>query len=158
MWSNIGKVEDHQHSMEFLPSISQHGSSEDLQKMSGHKEAMIIFADCTSSMKGLFSGVLLFTLSMAVLVIHFVLNDSFDNENVSDLIASVAEWVLYSMMLIVTIFAYVKIAKLEVNPHPVSLLGMLRKNLKKHPILIVSNNLTNQRPETKILTNGIKVF
>ena len=127
MWSNIGKVEDHQHSMEFLPSItSQHGSSEDLHKMSGHKEAMIIFADCTSSMKGLFSGVLLFALSMAVLVIHFVLNDSFDNENVCDLIASVAEWVLYSMMLIVTIFAYVKIAKLEVNPHPVSLLGTLK--------------------------------
>ena len=126
MWSNIGKVEDHQHSMEFLPSISQQGSSEDLQKMSGHKEAMIIFADRTSSMKGLFSGVLLFALSMAVLVIHFVLNDSFDNGNVSDLIASVAEWVLYSMMLIVTIFAYVKIAKLEVNPHPVSLLGMLK--------------------------------
>ena len=125
MWSNIGQVEDHRNSLEFLPSVSQQSSTEDLQKMSGHKEAMIIFADCTSSLKGLFSGVLLFAISLALLIIHFVLKNSCEEENVSNLIASVTEWTLYTTMLLVTIWAYIKIAKLEINPHPISLLDDL---------------------------------
>ena len=52
MWSNIGKIEENKDNMEFLPS--PRGSID----MTGKpvNDAMFIYADCHSSMKGIFFG------------------------------------------------------------------------------------------------------
>ena len=91
VWSSIGKIEKNKNSFEFLPSITPTGSMENLHRPEGNKQNMILFADCTSSNKGLFFGVIL----VAVVI-------------VSSLIVIVSE----DMSFIVALGNYLKIAVL----------------------------------------------
>ena len=54
MWSNIGKVEEHKNSMEFLPSPRR---SFDSGTGKPTNDALYINADCHSSVKGIFMGI-----------------------------------------------------------------------------------------------------
>jgi len=53
MWSNIGNVEEHKNSMEFLPSPRR---SFDSGTGKPTNDALYINADCHSSVKGIFLG------------------------------------------------------------------------------------------------------
>ena len=53
MWSNIGKIEENKDNMEFLPSLNN--STQELAR-EVKNDAMYIYADCHSSMKGIFFG------------------------------------------------------------------------------------------------------
>ena len=127
MWSNIGNVQEHINSIDFLPSVSAQGSEEELHRTSGHKDAMIIFANFTSSMKGLFAGFLMVVITVSMLILHFFLLDECDIEDyaTSTWIANATEWTSYGVMIIATIAAYIKVAQLDVNPHPISFLDDL---------------------------------
>ena len=59
LWSSIGKIQDHRNNMDFLPSVTPQGSMENLHRTAGLKQAMILFADCSSSNMGIFFGVVL---------------------------------------------------------------------------------------------------
>ena len=53
MWSNIGKVEENKNNMEFLPAGSRRNS---LAGGMPQNEALYVYADCHSAMKGIFTG------------------------------------------------------------------------------------------------------
>ena len=128
IWSNIGKVEEHIDSIDFLPSMSAQGSQDDLRQESGHKEALIVSANFTSSNRGLFAGFLIFVITLALIIIQlFLLNGECGdgNASISRWIAQATDWSIYAILMIATIAAYVKLAELEVNPDPISFLDDL---------------------------------
>ena len=53
MWSNIGKIEENRRNVEFLPAASADQTG---QTSGTQNDALYIYADCHSSMKGLFFG------------------------------------------------------------------------------------------------------
>ena len=54
MWDNIGKVKENKKDMEFLPS----GRRDSINSATGapENEALLVYADCHSTTKGLFAG------------------------------------------------------------------------------------------------------
>ena len=108
--------------------MSAQGSQDDLRQESGHKEALIVSANFTSSNRGLFAGFLIFVITLALIIIQlFLLNDECDDKNISIArwIAQATDWSIYAILMIATIAAYVKLAELEVNPDPISFLDDL---------------------------------
>ena len=55
MWDHIGKVAQHKESVEFMPSESPRGS---IDSGTGKlvRDGLFLFADCRSSIKGMFLG------------------------------------------------------------------------------------------------------
>ena len=53
MWSNIGKVSEHKESLEFLPSPRRSIDSGTGKPLN---DAMYVYADCHSSIRGTFLG------------------------------------------------------------------------------------------------------
>ena len=53
MWSNIGKIEENRRNVEFLPPAAGDQAGE---SSAAQNDALYIYADCHSSMKGLFFG------------------------------------------------------------------------------------------------------
>ena len=115
MWSHIGDINQHQHTMDFLPS----GSLEDLNRADGHKEAMVLYADCSSSTKGMFFGLVLLVLTVLGCIIVVVIMDDCNMDEY--ILATIAvECTIFLIMIIASIALYTKIVILDVNPHPIS--------------------------------------
>ena len=117
LWSNIGNISDHKESLSFLPSVTPKGSMEALHKSQTRNEAMVIFADCKSSITGLILGTLVFILTIVIAILIFVLEDSCDDNLLyaSDDIGYTLESTLLVLMIGVSIYVYYKLAKFEVN-------------------------------------------
>ena len=122
LWSSIGKIDQHKNSLEFLPSsVTPQGSLEDLHRTAGHKEAQIIFADCSSSNTGLFTAAGVMVVVIVVSIFVLVREGSCD----PDLAITVGNWLQITVIFILilaTIYAYMVIAQFDVNPHPISFL------------------------------------
>ena len=91
---------------------------ENLHSTEGHKQSMIIFADCTSSNKGLFFGVILVAIVIVSSLIVIVSEDL-------SLILALGHYLKISVLIIlifVSIVAYYIIAQFDVNPDPISFL------------------------------------
>ena len=56
MWDHIGKVAEHKESMEFMPSESGNQGSIDSETGKLVHDGLFLFADCRSSIKGMFLG------------------------------------------------------------------------------------------------------
>ena len=54
MWDNIGRVKENQRDMEFIPDARR----ESINSVDGTpiNEALLVYADCHSTTKGLFTG------------------------------------------------------------------------------------------------------
>lgn len=117
LWSNIGNISDHKNSLFFLPSVTPHGSQEALHKTQGHKEALILFADCKSSINGLFIGISIFVITVIGSIVVFILEGSCDKDLVQTSIdaSNIMESTILFIMIIVSIITYIKIVGLEVD-------------------------------------------
>ena len=124
LWSNIGKIEDNKHSLDFLPSGSPAGSQEELARTEGHKEALVLYADCSSSTKGMFVGIFFVLFSFTTCLTMYILNDGC---NVETFIvgAQIMECAIFFSMSLACISLYYKIAQRDVNPNPISFLDDL---------------------------------
>ena len=121
LWSNIGKIHDHKDSMHFLPSVTPRGSVEALHRTVGHKEALIVFADCKSSINGLFIGISIFVVTIICSIAIFVMEGSCDKNlvEVSLDFSNVLESCILVLMIGISIVCYYRIANLEASTKPV---------------------------------------
>ena len=124
LWSNIGKIEDNKHSLDFLPSGSLGGSQEELARTEGHKEALVLYADCSSSTKGMFVGIFFVLFSFTTCLTMYILNDGCNIETYI-IVAQTMECAIFFSMSLACISLYYKIAQRDVNPNPISFLDDL---------------------------------
>ena len=124
LWSNIGKIEDNKHSLDFLPSGSPGGSQEELARTEGHKEALVLYADCSSSTKGMFVGIFFVLFSFTTCLTMYILNDGCNIETYI-IVAQTMECAIFFSMSLACISLYYKIAQRDVNPNPISFLDDL---------------------------------
>ena len=124
LWSNIGKIEDNKHSLDFLPSGSPGGSQEELARTEGHKEALVLYADCSSSTKGMFVGIFFVLFSFTTCLTMYILNDGC-NIQTYVIVAQIMECAIFFSMSVACISLYYKIAQRDVNPNPISFLDDL---------------------------------
>ena len=117
LWSNIGNIHDHKESLSFLPSVTPKGSMEVLHKSENRKEAMVIFADCKSSITGLILGTLVFILTIVTAILIFVFEGSCDDNllYISDDISYTLESCLLGLMIGVSSYLYYKLASFQLR-------------------------------------------
>ena len=122
LWSSIGKIDAHKNSIEFLPtSITPQGSEENLHRTQGHKEAQIIFADCSSSNTGLFFGSALMVVVIVICIFVLIQGGGCDPA----LAITLGNWLQISTSLILiaaTLYTYFVMSQFDINPHPISFL------------------------------------
>jgi len=123
LWTSIGNIQDHKESLEFLPSITPQGSMENLHRIEGHKQASTLFADCTSSNGGMFVGILSIIGVTAACVVLLTMNECDYDSN--QLISNLLRIVVFTILIVASVYAYYIVACLEVNPQPISLLDDL---------------------------------
>lgn len=116
MWDNIGKVAEHRGSMELLPADPM-GSIADSEASKVFHDSMLVFADCHASIKGIFAGIVLFILCFTGIIAFSVI----DQDTVNDGIESA----MLCIMIMASIWVYVGIYQLDVNPNPISFLDDL---------------------------------
>ena len=122
LWSSIGKIDQHKNNLEFFPtSITPQGSIENLHRTAGHKEAQIVFADCSSSNTGLFLGAA--TMVVVIITSIFVLvREGGCDPDLAIVVGNSLQIIIISILIIATAYAYFVIVKFDVNPHPISFL------------------------------------
>jgi hypothetical protein len=105
LWSNIGKIEIYKDSLQFLPSVTPRGSVDEGQRTEGHKQALILFADCSSSNKGLFTGIIFLIITIIGGIVILMVEDPCDYSTSSTVI--VISNLLESILLGICILASV---------------------------------------------------
>ncbi len=164
MWSNIGNIEEHRRYLDFLPSGTfgdddrggasspgggggggGPGTPGGANSRAPQNDALYLYADCHSTMKGLFFGLLFTVAAIIGIVIFFILSESCDAEDMSRHVNNGFEASMFVIMIIASIWVraiiatnfaainnlfpflqtYWKLASLDVNPHPISLLDDL---------------------------------
>ena len=70
-----------------------------------------IMLDCTSTARGIFFGVLIFTGTILSYVLFVVYRSNPDTQNMAKLISEITEFLLLFIALIITCFAFVKVRK-----------------------------------------------
>ena len=103
LWSNIAKIEHYKDSLNFLPSVTPRGSVDEGQRTEGHKQAMILFADCSSSNKGLFLGIVLLVLTIIGGIVVLMIEDPCDYSTSSTVV--VVSNLMESIILVICIIA-----------------------------------------------------
>ena len=124
LWSSIGKIDDHKNSLEFFPSVTPQGSTENLHRTAGHKEAQIVFADCSSSNTGMFFGA---TMMVIVIVcsLFVLLTEGSCQNSVAITVGNSLQISVLSILTLATLYAYYSITRFDVNPDPISFLDDL---------------------------------
>ena len=120
LWSSIGKIGDHK-DIELLPSNFQ-GSTKGLLKAEDHKKNIILFADCTSSVSGLFLGVplVVFAIVSSIIVIA---NESNCDPDYGILLGNILKATVLVILIFTSALAYYILAQFDVNPRPISYLN-----------------------------------
>jgi hypothetical protein len=121
LWSSIGKIEEHKNDMDILPSVSLEGSMEDLHRTKGHRQNMILFADCTKSFSGLLFGVVLVVL-VIVFSLIVIINEGNCDPSFTVSLGHALKIAVLIILIIASIIAYYTIAQFDVNPDPISFL------------------------------------
>lgn len=156
MWSNIGNMEQHSKSIEFLPPDNPSSRKSSLIPVSAAdtdliqtaedrspsafvkdemmidaidaiEDAMVISADCGSSVRGLFNGLFMLVVTIACVIVHLTWQNSCNQVLVdaSLTLSYIIECIILSVMIIATIWTYINIVKLDINPHSISFLDDL---------------------------------
>ena len=88
---------------------------------------MMISANCAYSTRGLFLGLGLLVITIVCVIVHLVWQKSCDQVFVDSALtlSYLIECIILFLMIIATIMGYLKIVKLDVNPHSVSFLDDL---------------------------------
>ena len=86
---------------------------ENLHRIEGHKQASMLFADCTSSNCGMFAGILSFIVVTGVCVVLLTMSECEYDEN--QLITNLLRIVLFTTLIIASVYAYYIVACLEVS-------------------------------------------
>ena len=120
LWSSIGNIEDHK-DIELLPSNSQ-GSTQGLLKAEDHKKNMILFADCTSSVSGLFMGVPLVVFAIVSSIIVIV-NESNCDPDFGIFLGNILKTTVLVILIFTSALAYYILSQFDVNPRPISRLN-----------------------------------
>ena len=112
MWSHIGQIERHKDSMDFLPSGgSLRSSLTDLStfnRTEGHKQALVMYADCSSSTKGMFGGLVVLVVSVIwCIVVNIVMDDC--NFNIYIPFTQMVMSIILLLMIIASIVLYTKV-------------------------------------------------
>jgi hypothetical protein len=124
LWSNIGNIGGNKDTLELLPSSSPMGSHEELARTEGHKQAMVLYADCSSSTKGMFVGLSLLMFSFTSCLTMYVLVDDCTVKNYV-MFAQIGECIIFATLTVASASLYYKIAQRDVNPDPISFLDDL---------------------------------
>ena len=124
LWSSIGKIDDHKNSLEFFPSVTPQGSTENLQRTAGHKEAQIVFADCSSSNTGMFFGATMMVIVIVCSLFVLLTEGNCDNK-VAITVGNSLQISVLSILTLATLYAYYSITRFDVNPDPISFLDDL---------------------------------
>ena len=95
-----------------------------LFRTEGHRQAQILFADCSSSNTGLFAGSSILVLVVVVSIFVLVREGGCDPELALE-VGNSLQIAILSILLIATIYAYYVIIHFDINPHPVSFLDDL---------------------------------
>ena len=111
MWSHIGQIHEHYDSLDFIPTDSGSGIDESFQQ--GHKNAMILFADCSSSTRGMFLGLVVLVLTVIGCIIVVVIMDECNSNDVIEITIG-AEMVLFVIMTMASLAFYFKIGNLDI--------------------------------------------
>ena len=106
MWSHIGQIHEHHTSMGFVPE-TQSDIDESFQQ--GHK--MILFADCSSSTRGMFLGLIILSLTVIGYIIVIVIMDDC-NDNVVIEVTLIFESILFATMTIASVAMYYRLGRL----------------------------------------------
>jgi len=135
MWSNIGKVAENAGNLELLPGsgapnpmvVSSSSSAGHANQTSPRNNALYLYADCHSSMKGLFFGLAFTAVAIIGIAIFFILSasDDCDTKDMGDKVNHGFEIIMLLIMIVVTLWVYAKLSLLDVNPHPISFLDDL---------------------------------
>ena len=96
---------------------------ENLHRIEGYKQASTLFADCTSSNGGMFVGILSIIGVTAACVVLLTMNECDYDSN--QLISNLLRIVVFTILIVASVYAYYIVACLEVNPQPISLLDDL---------------------------------
>ena len=96
---------------------------ENLHRMEGHKQASMLFADCTSSNGGMFAGIFSIIGVTAACVVLLTMDECEYDTN--QLISNVLRIIVFTTLIVASVYAYYIVACLEVNPSPISLLDDL---------------------------------
>ena len=96
---------------------------ENLHRIEGHKQASMLFADCTSSNGGMFAGILSIIGVTAACVVLLTMSECEYDSN--QLITNLLRIVVFTALIVASVYAYYIVACLEVNTHPISLLDDL---------------------------------
>ena len=95
---------------------------ENLHRIEGHKQANILFADCTSSNGGMFAGVI---INLLIIVTCIVILTQDEANHDANMIANFLRIIIMLILSIACIYAYYIVACLDVNPNPISFLDDL---------------------------------
>ena len=109
MWSHIGQIDQHHSTMDILPDSQSLIGEEKMHK--DHKDAMILFADCSSSTRGMFLGLIILVLTVIGCIIVVVVMDDCNDQEVIKM-TLIFEIVLFIIMTMASIAFYLKIGKL----------------------------------------------
>ena len=97
---------------------------ENLHRMEGHKQNKILFADCSSSNCGMFSGVILILTVVMCAAVILTMEGGCDYSEVI-LIGNLLRIVVMCILSVASIYCYYIVACLDVNPNPISFLDDL---------------------------------
>ncbi|XP_044729577.1 proton channel OtopLc-like [Chrysoperla carnea] len=121
IWRNIGYCIENQNDSD------RKGCSNPppLTAENGFTSNLVIHADCHSSNKGLFAGIIILVSSLISIILFFlaISNEEFIDDGL--FINTITELILLILMTISGMAAYRQISKLDINPHPISLLDDL---------------------------------
>ena len=87
----------------------------------GHHQAQILFADCSSSNTGLFTGSSILVL-VVVISIFVLVREGGCNSELTLQIGNSLQIAILSILLIATVYTYYVIIHFDINPHPISFL------------------------------------
>ncbi|XP_077292403.1 proton channel OtopLc-like isoform X2 [Arctopsyche grandis] len=81
--------------------------------------------DCHSSNRGWFGGLMVLVASIVSIIVCFIAISNKNTAPFGSMLKDVSELCLHLIMLVAAVFAYYQIRRLDVNPHPISLLDDL---------------------------------
>ncbi|XP_055685215.1 proton channel OtopLc-like isoform X2 [Lutzomyia longipalpis] len=105
-----------------MDSVSMSEHCAEIDHEMSFKSNIIVHADCHAASRGLFGGMVLIVLTIAVIILFFVAVTNDDYFDIGVIMNSSFELAVLILMIIIVIAAYFQTSKLDVNTHPMSML------------------------------------
>ncbi|KAK7074920.1 hypothetical protein SK128_015438 [Halocaridina rubra] len=110
LWENLGRMDRHNR----IPFEESHNNDgESSERENSFASNLTIFADCHASLRGLFSGIFLFILTVLGTVLFFIFSANQETYMIGMQLNIFSELVLYILLLFSSIVAFYKLRKLD---------------------------------------------